>query len=92
MLLMSVLTSCENKMFVRGDGTYFYAEIAELSKHYLYIHHSTLDCPAIKKGVRRGRVRPEESENWFCPVCMDDELIDKWDVFYKDKMSKINHN
>ncbi len=61
---------------VKGLGFYFYNEQVSIGGDGYYIHHSTLDCPAIKGGVQRGfYYNAKQDKNLFCPQCMDDQLI-----------------
>ena len=39
---------------VKGDGSYFYNEPISIGGNEYFIHHSTMQCPAIKNGVQRG--------------------------------------
>ena len=61
----------------KGDGSFFYNEQVSIgSEGGFYIHHSTLDCPAIKNGAQRNfTYTTRQDKNLFCPKCMDDELI-----------------
>ena len=38
---------------VKGDGSYFYNESISIGGNEYFIHHSTMQCPAIKNGVQR---------------------------------------
>lgn len=60
----------------KGTGYYFYNEQVSIGDEGYYIHHSTLDCLAIKGGVQRGYYyNAKQDMNLFCPQCMDDQLI-----------------
>ena len=59
----------------KGDGSKWYQEFCIVSGQYYPLTHSTLDCPAIKNGVRIDRDR---RDTYFCTKCVDEELIDKW--------------
>lgn len=62
----------------KGDGSYFYNEPIKVGSEDMFIHHSTLSCPKIQKGVLRNCYKLDYYFNIFCPVCMDDKLIDDW--------------
>ena len=73
----------------KGTGYYWYNEPIIRQNTEYFIHHSTLDCPAIKTGVLRGYYkRYREYYNYFCPKCMDDELITKWENEHEEKFKK----
>lgn len=81
------LTACDKK----GDGSHFYAERIYKNKDFVYFtHHSTLDCPEIKEGVRRDGYYHERILNHFCSKCMDDSLINKWYKWYERKEAERN--
>ena len=69
---------------MRGDGGAFYAELAAVGNKVFYIHHSQIDCPAIKNGVRKGMYYEDEQYNTFCSKCMNDDLVLMWERWYKD--------
>lgn len=68
----------------KGDGSYFYNEQVSIgSEGGFYVHHSTLDCPAIKNGVQRNfTYTTRQDKNLFCTKCMDDELISLFTRIY----------
>lgn len=68
----------------KGDGSWFYNEqVCIGSDGGYYIHHSTLNCPAIKNGVQRGfTYTSRQDRNLFCSKCMDDKLINIFNNFY----------
>lgn len=75
-LLSSCVDRDPKKPYVKkGDGSVFYNELKPMGHVRYWTHHSTLDCPAIQGGVERNVVR-SGTVNLFCPVCMDDHLID----------------
>ena len=66
----------QNSTFVsKGDGSNFYAEPISIGGDEHYIHHSTLNCPAINVGVQRNCYKLNGYNNTFCHYCMDDHLI-----------------
>lgn len=66
----------QKSMYVsKGDGTNFYAEPVSIGGYEHYIHHSTLNCPAINAGVQRNCYKINAYNNIFCHSCMDDQLI-----------------
>lgn len=65
---------------LKGDGTSFYNELVIMGDTEYYIHHSTLKCPKINGGVGLNVHKLFFYNNLYCPLCMDNELID---VFYK---------
>lgn len=42
----------ESKEIEKGDSYHFYNEQIYMGEQGYYIHHSTLDCPAIIEGVQ----------------------------------------
>lgn len=79
-----------NQSIKKGNGTYFYNEPVSIGGSEHMINHSTLKCPAIKGGVQRDyRFTAEyrRGDNLFCPICMDDSLIDvfneQWKLYKK---------
>lgn len=64
-----------NKKVIKGDGSNFYGEKISIGEHEYYIHHSTLDCPAIHSGVQRNWYNQLEGYNTYCNICMDDYHI-----------------
>lgn len=67
-ITMLCLTACDKK----GDGSHFYAEWIYKNKDFVYFtHHSTLDCPEIKEGVRRDGYYHERILNHFCSKCIN---------------------
>lgn len=71
----------------KGQGFYFYNEQISIGGEGYYIHHSTLECPAIKGGVKRNFTYTRaEDRNLFCSKCMDDALIDHFNKsFFSEK-------
>lgn len=71
----------------KGYGNYYYNEQISIGGEGYYIHHSTLECPAIKGGVKRNfTYTNSEDKNLFCPKCMDDALIDHFNKnFFPEK-------
>ena len=63
---------------VKGDGSYFYNEPISIGGDEFYIHHSTMQCPAIKNGVQRSCYKLNSYNNTFCSHCMDNGLIDNF--------------
>lgn len=72
----------------KGDGEHFYSEIQDANgindkilKYHKILYHSTLKCPNIRNGIEMdGYGYVEDITNapvpyFFCPTCMDDELI-----------------
>ena len=77
----------------KGDGSCFYGEIIPFgnSEFIILIQHSTMNCPAIKNGTRKGRAfRQGEYDklNTFCSKCMDNELVEKWEKWLEEKEKK----
>jgi len=67
------------QQITKGDGTVFYNEPIKVGTDAMYIHHSTLNCPKIQKGVLRNCFYSSDFySNTFCSYCMDDELINEW--------------
>lgn len=68
----------------KGDGSCFYNEQVSIgSEGGFYVHHSTLNCPAIKNGVQRNfTYTTRQDKNLFCTKCMDDELITLFTKIY----------
>lgn len=61
----------------KGDGSVFYNEQVSIGRGEYYVHHSTLRCPYIRKGVQRNfSYTNREDFNLYCSKCMDDNLID----------------
>lgn len=59
-----------------GDGSVFYNEQVNIGRGEYYIHHSTLKCPYIRRGVQRNfTYTNREDLNLYCSKCMDDDLI-----------------
>ena len=90
LFLSSLFSGCiqqqapkEEKPLVKGDGTYWYNEPRFVGSQEYYIHHSTLECPAIKMGVQRDCFQYNQTSNTFCPVCMDNLLISRWENEHK---------
>lgn len=73
---------------VRGDGSNFYNEPIKVGSDDMHIHHSTLNCPKIQKGVLRNCYKLDYYCNTFCPYCMNDELIDKWTKWFFPKKAQ----
>lgn len=71
----------------KGYGNYFYNEQVSIGGEGYYIHHSTLECPAIKGGVKRNfTYTNSEDRNLFCSKCMDDALIEHFNKsFFSEK-------
>ena len=67
---------------VKGDGSYFYNEPISIGGNEFYIHHSTMQCPAIKNGVQRGCYKINCYYNTFCSHCMDNDLINRFNTAY----------
>lgn len=67
---------------VKGDGSYFYNESVSIGGDEFFIHHSTMQCPAIKNGVQRGCYKLNGYNNTFCSHCMDDALINRFNAAY----------
>lgn len=88
-ILMALISmaSCNNTGVVKGNGNIFYCEPHYLNGEEYFIQHSTLNCPSIKFGVKRGSVITYPSgRNLYCPKCMDDTLIYKFEKdFLKDE-------
>ncbi len=72
----------------KGDGEHFYSEIQDASgindhiyKYHKVLYHSTLECPNIRTGVEMDGFGYVESLTngqipyYFCPTCMNNELI-----------------
>ena len=80
----------------KGDGSCFYGEPTSIDgrKFYLFIQHSTMNCPAIKNGTRKGAAFPSVipegvcAANTFCSKCMDNELVEKWEKWLEEKEKK----
>ena len=79
----------------KGDGSCFYGEIIPFgnSEFIILIQHSTMNCPAIKNGTRKGiAFRPDDAArggvNTFCSKCMDNELVEKWEKWLEEKEKK----
>lgn len=87
LIVLISLASCNNAGVVKGDGNIFYCEHHYLNGEEYYIQHSTLNCPFIKLGVKRGNVITyPPGRNLYCPKCMNDALIYKFENdFLKDK-------
>lgn len=80
----------------KGNGEHFYSEIQEDSglndhilKYYKVVYHSTLECTQIKQGIEMdgyGYVSSSKSPlpYYFCPACMDSELIKLCDYKVKE--------
>lgn len=78
----------ENKpLCQKGNGWNFYNEQVCIGEDGgYYIHHSTLECPAIQSGVQRNFVYTNrEDRNLFCSKCMDDVLINTFNETYFSK-------
>lgn len=74
-----------NSHLIKGDGSNFYGEPISIGRDDYYIHHSTLNCPLIQVGVQRNWYKISESNNIFCHLCMNDDLITR---FHKRFFSK----
>ena len=61
-----------------GDGTNFYCEPVSIGKYEYFVQHSTMSCPKIEKGVLRNCYQLDGYYNIFCPTCMNDWLISKF--------------
>lgn len=72
----------------KGDGEHFYCEIQDANgindhiyKYHKLLYHSTLNCPNIRMGVEMDGYGYVESMTngqipyYFCPTCMNEELI-----------------
>ncbi len=71
---------------IKGDGSKFYGEHISIGGNIYYIHHSTLNCPAIHSGVQRNWHSTIEGHNTFCNICMDDYHITRFEkMFFSDK-------
>lgn len=66
----------------KGNGDHFYNEPISIGGTAYTKHHSTLDCPDIIDGVQRDCYKTVAYNNLFCPRCMDDELISKWNKWF----------
>lgn len=73
---------------VKGDGSSFYNEPIKVGSDDMYIHHSTLKCPKIQKGVLKNCNYVDYYSNTFCSFCMDDELIHKWTKWFFPKKAQ----
>lgn len=67
----------------KGDGSNFYAEPVFVGSSGTYINevniqHSTINCPAIRNGAQRNCYKLDPYHNTFCSLCMNDDLITKW--------------
>ena len=85
-----IIKELENERnVVKGNGYYFYNEQVAIGEDGYYIHHSTLDCPAIKSGVKRDFTYSSlEDRNLFCPKCMNDALIEHFNKRYFSNKKK----
>lgn len=73
-----IAESDSTQQVTKGDGSVFYDEPIKVGSDDMYIHHSTLDCPRIQKGVLRNCYKLDYYSNSFCNYCMDDDLITSW--------------
>lgn len=85
----------------KGNGNHFYSEILEGSgindhifKYHKILYHSTTLCPNIKGGVDMDSYGYTEGLSggdvpyYFCPICMDDILIELCDHRVKETLGK----
>lgn len=76
----------DRKKAIKGNGTNFYGEKISIDGEIHYLHHSSLNCPAIHSGIQRNWYNQFENRNTFCNICMDDYLITKFnEKFFSDK-------
>ena len=75
----------KNMSVIKGDGSNFYAEPISIGGNEHYIHHSTLNCPAINVGVQRNCYKINGYNNIFCHYCMDDQLINQFNSHFFPK-------
>lgn len=72
----------KSKYVTKGNGSNFYAEPISIGGSDYYIHHSTLNCPAINVGVQRNCYKIYGYSNTFCHYCMDDQMITQFNNRY----------
>lgn len=73
----------------KGNGAHFYVETFDKGTNYfkgmpisneMFIYHSTPNCPNIKYGTLRDIYYNDIKRVSFCPHCMDDELIERFNA------------
>lgn len=67
---------------VAGNGRYFYGEPIMVGNSEYYIQHSISSCPKIRTGTKRGWIKIQNDANYFCPICMNNDLIDTFNSRY----------
>ncbi len=72
----------DNATIKKGEGSFFYNEVVSIGDKEYYVHHSTLECPAINNGVQLNCYKKYGYNNLFCSKCMDFFLILKFENEY----------